>query len=77
MRAFKIAMQIERTRHGRIRIYSDDLPGLVLSSFQTDKIMADVIPAIDALLAYKQRSAAGRAGGLASAESKKRALGRG
>lgn len=71
MRYFNLKIQLERLRDGRLRVCSDDLPGLILSGMDSQKIMNSIVPAIDILLNYKQRSAAGRKGGLAAAASKK------
>jgi hypothetical protein len=45
----KFTLQCERREDGGLRIWSDDVPGLILSGLKPRDVMRDVIPAIDAL----------------------------
>lgn len=44
----------ERREDGGLRITSPEVPGLVLSGEDPAEVMADVLPAIDALLRHNQ-----------------------
>lgn len=48
-----IKVIIEPREDGGILVYSDDLPGLVLSGRERIKILADIEPAVRALLEHK------------------------
>lgn len=48
--SFKITVQIQRRRDGGVRVWSDQVPGLVLSSKDEEKVLADVKPALEAIL---------------------------
>lgn len=45
-----LTIVLERREDGGLHVYSNELPGLILSSAQPAKLMADVIPAINALI---------------------------
>lgn len=48
-----ITLKLERRpQDGGLRVYSDDVPGLVLSGPDPDKVMADVMPALRGLGAW-------------------------
>ena len=42
----KIAVQFERREDGGLRVFSDDVPGFVLSGADPHAVMADVQPAL-------------------------------
>lgn len=46
----KITVTFERRPDGGLRAYSDDIPGLVLSNIDPEKVFDDVIPAIEFIL---------------------------
>lgn len=43
---------LARRFDGGLRVYSDELPGLILSGSRPDAVMTDVLPAIEALAWY-------------------------
>ena len=45
----KLTLTLERREDGGLRVYSDDVPGLILSGRNPDKVMATVLDAINAL----------------------------
>lgn len=47
---FKVVVRVERRSDGGLRVWSDDIPGLVLSNRDPHKVMADIVPAIEAIL---------------------------
>lgn len=51
-----IKVTVEPREDGGIRIYSEDLPGLVLSGRERVKIMGDIGPAVRAILEHKGES---------------------
>lgn len=50
-----ITISISRRLDGGIRVWSDDLPGLVLSGSDPETVMSDVWPAIQVLLTWRER----------------------
>lgn len=48
-----VNVTIEDRADGGVRVYSDDLPGLILSGRERIKVIADIEPAARALLEYK------------------------
>lgn len=46
----KVTVTIEPREDGGLRVYSDEVPGLVLSHSDPDAIMRDVLPALRILL---------------------------
>jgi hypothetical protein len=51
-----IKVLIEPRDDGGIRVYSDDLPGLILAGRERIRIMADIWPAAKAILEHKGES---------------------
>lgn len=49
----EVRIIIQRRIDGGLRVYSDDVPGLVLSGSDPTKVMADVWPALMVLLEGK------------------------
>lgn len=49
-RTFKITVCFEPRPDGGLRVYSDDVPGLVLSSTDIDGVLADVTEALSFIL---------------------------
>jgi hypothetical protein len=47
---FKIVLKIERRKDGGLRVWSDDVPGLVLSHRDPAKVLADIQPALKVIL---------------------------
>jgi hypothetical protein len=50
LRYTKVVIVFERREDGGLRVYSDDLPGLVLSHSNPDAVLADVKPAIEGIM---------------------------
>lgn len=48
----KIQITIESREDGGLRVYSDDLPGLILSGAQSEKVIEDISPALLVILKY-------------------------
>lgn len=48
--SFKIVLKIQRRADGGVRIWSDDVPGLVLSNKDPQKVLDDIKPALEAIL---------------------------
>jgi hypothetical protein len=46
----KIVLVFERREDGGLRVYSDEVPGLVLSGSDPDAVLADVKPALEGIL---------------------------
>jgi hypothetical protein len=46
----KVAVHIERRPDGGVRVYSDDVPELVLSGLDVVKVLGDVVPAVELIL---------------------------
>jgi hypothetical protein len=55
MDSWKFTVTLERRFDGGLRVYSDDLPGFILSGPDPQKVMADVIPAIQVLQQHSRR----------------------
>jgi hypothetical protein len=54
----RVTVCFERREDGGLRAYSDDIPGLVLSHSDPQKLLADVMPALEVLeTAAKKREA--------------------
>lgn len=47
---FKVVVKLRRRSDGGLRAWSDDVPGLVLSHRDADKVMADIGPALEVIL---------------------------
>jgi hypothetical protein len=47
----KIVIRLQRRRDGGLRAWSDDVPGLVLSHRDADRVLADIIPAVETIMA--------------------------
>ena len=54
----EIKISIGPREDGGVRIWSDDMPGLILSGSDPLKVMADIGPALKALIEYKRNHAA-------------------
>lgn len=52
-KTYKITVCFEARPDGGLRAYSDDVPGLVLSSMDIDGVLADVIEALSFILSQK------------------------
>jgi len=50
----KITIVLEDREDGGLRVWSDDLPGLVLSGRDRLKVGSDIVPAVDALVEYRR-----------------------
>ena len=48
-----VKVNIENRDDGGIRVWSDDLPGLILSGKDRTKVIADIEPAVRVLLRHK------------------------
>lgn len=48
------SIHIAARSDGGLRVWSDDMPGLVLSGSNPDKVMASILPAISAIRAHQQ-----------------------
>ena len=48
---FKVVVRLRRRSDGGLRAWSDDVPGLVLSHSDPAKVMADIAPALEVILA--------------------------
>lgn len=51
--SYKVTVAMERREDGGLRVWSDDLPELVLSHPDADRVMADVPEAVRAILAAR------------------------
>jgi hypothetical protein len=49
--SFKVTVMIQRRPDGGLRVWSDDVPGLVLSHGDPEKALADIAPALEVILA--------------------------
>lgn len=47
----RVCVIMETRPDGGLRVYSDDVPGFVLSHPNCDAVMADVIPALETIIA--------------------------
>jgi len=50
----KIEITLERRDDGGLRIYSDDVPGLILSGRHPDRVMGTILDALNALKAWEE-----------------------
>lgn len=50
--AMRIAVTIVRREDGGLYVYSDDLPGFVLSHLDADAVLADIEPALKVFLGH-------------------------
>lgn len=50
---FKVTISIERRPDGGLRAHSDDVPELVLSGLDPSQVMADILPAVETILAAR------------------------
>ncbi len=48
--SIKIIIHTQRRRDGGLRVWSDDVPGLILSHADADRVMADIIPAVETIM---------------------------
>ena len=53
MTAYTVVVSLEDRADGGLRVSSQDLPGLILSGSDADKVCNNIAPAIKALLEYK------------------------
>ena len=51
--SFKVVVCFERRPDGGLRVYSDDVPGLVLSHTDVDGVLEDVVEALKVILSHK------------------------
>jgi hypothetical protein len=49
-KTFKVVLHIERRPDGGIRVWSDDVPGLVLSHRDPQRVLDDIKPALETIL---------------------------
>jgi hypothetical protein len=47
---YKVVLHLERRWDGGLRVWSDDVPGLVLSNRDCSKVYADIKPALEFIL---------------------------
>ena len=52
----EIKITIGPREDGGVRIWSDDMPGLILSGSDPLKVMADIGPALKVLIEYKRQA---------------------
>ncbi|MFT4251392.1 MAG: hypothetical protein QM608_02790 [Caulobacter sp.] len=55
--SFKVTVRFQRRPDGGLRAWSDDVPELVLSNRDPEKVMADIVPAIEAILSARLQAA--------------------
>ncbi len=48
--SIKIVIHLQRRPDGGLRVWSDDVPGLVLSHADAGRVMADIIPAVETIM---------------------------
>lgn len=48
--AFKVTLKMQRRPDGGLRVWSDEVPGLVLSHKDPAKVLSDVVPALEVIL---------------------------
>ncbi|GGG29282.1 hypothetical protein GCM10008026_07280 [Chelatococcus composti] len=48
--ALRVTVTIERREDGGLYVYSDDLPGFVLSHADPDRVLADIEPALNVFM---------------------------
>jgi len=49
--SFKVTVMVQQRPGGGLRVWSDDVPGLVLSHSDPEKALADIAPALEVILA--------------------------
>lgn len=49
----RVTVHIQQRRDGGLRVWSDDLPGLVLSHKDPKRVLADIAPALETILSAK------------------------
>lgn len=52
-RELKITVHVQQRRDGGLRVWSDDVPGLVLSHRDPERVWADIAPALQTILSEK------------------------
>lgn len=52
-KAFKVVITFERRDDGGLRVWSDDVPGFVLSHHDTDAVIGDIAPALETILSAR------------------------
>lgn len=52
-KSFKVTVNFERRADGGLRVWSEDIPGLVLSHHDVDGVLEDVKTAIRTILAHR------------------------
>jgi hypothetical protein len=55
-RTFKITVRFEPRPDGGLRVYSEDVPGLVLSSLDIDGVLEDVPAALSTILSERLKA---------------------
>lgn len=50
---FKVVLNLERRKDGGVRVWSDDVPGLVLSGRDEAEVVKDIQPALEAILSAR------------------------
>ena len=48
--SFKVVLQMQRRKDGGLRVWSKDVPGLVLSHRDPQKVIEDIKPALEMIL---------------------------
>ena len=48
-----VAVQIEDREDGGLRVYSEDLPNLILSGRDKETVVSNIVPAIEAIFRHK------------------------
>ena len=51
-RTFKVVLKLEWRDDGGLRVWSDDVPGLVLSNADPRRVIADIAPALETILSH-------------------------
>lgn len=54
--SFKVVVCFERRDDGGLRVYSEDVPGLVLSHTDVDGVLEDVVEALKVILSHRFHS---------------------
>ena len=49
----QIAVFFEKREDGGLRVYSDDVPGFVLSNIDCNAVFADIVPALETILSSR------------------------
>lgn len=50
MERYKILVQFEKDEDGRLRVWSPDVPGFLLSNRNHEAVLADIAPALETIL---------------------------